>query len=150
MLPGYQPLADETIREKFELAWGTPLPAYPGLSAKQILSVSAQGPVKALYILGEDIINTSPEAARVRQRLEACDFVVLQEILSSETTRYADVILPGVSFAEKTGTFTSAERRIQLVQQAIQPVGDALPDWQIITALAQRILSLKSKCNCPG
>ena len=145
MLPGYQPVTDADARSKFEQAWGVSIPSFPGFTAREVIASAGQGQLKALYILGEDIINTSPYAARVRQSLESCDFVILQEILPSETTRYADVLLPGVSFAEKTGTFTSAERRIQLVQQAIQPLGNALPDWQIITALAQRILSMNGR-----
>lgn len=96
--------------------------------------------VRALYIVGEDILNTSPEAAHIRKNLEACEFVVLQEMAFSETTRYADVILPNVSFAEKTGTFTNTERRVQMVHQAIEPIGEARPDWQIIADLATHIL----------
>ena len=140
MLPGYQAVSDAEARRKFEQAWGAALPAEPGLNAAEILAAAGQGKIKVLYILGEDILNTSEQGARVRRSLEACDFVVLQESTASETTRYADVVLPGVSFAEKTGTFTSTERRIQMVQQAIQPVGEARPDWQIIAGLAQRVI----------
>ena len=96
------------------------------------------GNVRAVYIVGEDILNTSPEAAQIRKKLEACDFVVLQEMAFSETTRYADVILPDVSFAEKYGTFTNTERRVQMVHQAIEPAGQARPDWQIIADLGKR------------
>jgi predicted molibdopterin-dependent oxidoreductase YjgC len=150
MLPGYQPVGDEPNRNKFEQAWGISIPSYTGLAAPEILDAVRQGHLKALYILGEDIINTSLNAAKVRQGLESCDFIVLQEILPSETTRYADVLLPGVSFAEKTGTFTSAERRIQLVQKAIKPLGEALPDWQIIAALARQILSNNGRTVSPA
>ncbi len=97
--------------------------------------------MRAMYLVGEDIVNTSKEGAQVRRSLEALDFLVLQEIAQSETTRYADILLPGVSFAEKSGTFTSTERRIQLVRQAIQPLGEARPDWQIIAELAKRVLA---------
>ncbi len=145
LLPGYQPIADETCRAKFAAAWRAQLPSTPGLSASEIIAAARQGQLKALYILGEDILNTSPEAAQVRQGLQACNFVILQEITPSETARYADVHLPGVSFAEKTGTFTSAERRIQRVQQAIQPIGDSRPDTQIIAGLAQRILAVNGR-----
>lgn len=141
MLPGYQPVSDAAKRSNFEQAWGTALPGEPGLRAAEILAAAGDGRIKALYILGEDILSTSPEAARVRRSLENCEFVVLQEIMPSETTRFADVVLPGVSFAEKTGTFTSSERRIQIVQQAISPVGQARPDWQIIDSLAQRLIT---------
>jgi predicted molibdopterin-dependent oxidoreductase YjgC len=97
------------------------------------------GNVRALYIVGEDILNTSSETAEIRKRLEACEFVVLQEMTFSETTRYADVILPNVSFAEKTGTFTSTERRVQMAHQAIEPISLARPDWQIISDLGRRL-----------
>jgi formate dehydrogenase major subunit/formate dehydrogenase alpha subunit len=141
MLPGYLPLASEDARRTFEAAWGVTIPPGQGLSAFELINASCQGQIKALYILGEDIINSFPEAAQVRRALESCGFVILQEIMPSETTRYADVLLPGVSFAEKTGTFTSSERRVQLINQAIQPIGSSCPDWQIISALARRLLS---------
>ena len=140
-LPGYQMVADKAAREKFEGAWGVALPDKPGLAAADMIAAAGQGRLKAMYILGEDLLSTSPDAVGVRRSLEACDFIVLQEITASDTTRYADVLLPGVSFAEKSGTFTSSERRIQMVNQAIQPIGDSRPDWQIIADLARRILS---------
>lgn len=138
-LPGYQPIGDEKSREKFEQAWGQAIPGEAGLRAAEILAAAAEGKIDALYILGEDLLNTSPEAASLRAGLEACEFVVVQEIAASDTTRYADVILPGASFAEKTGTFTSTERRVQMVHQAIAPVGGSRPDWQILTALGSRL-----------
>ena len=140
MLPGYQALADSIARAKFEQAWGGALPAQAGLSAPEMISAATQGRIKAMYIVGEDIINTSSQASHVRQSLDSLEFLVLQEAIASDTARYADVLLPGVSFAEKSGTFTSTERRIQQVRQAIQPVGEARPDWQIIIDLAQHIL----------
>jgi predicted molibdopterin-dependent oxidoreductase YjgC len=141
VLPGYLAIESEEARKIFEAAWGISIPPAQGLAAHEILDAACQGQLKALYILGEDIINASPEAAQVRRALEACDFVILQEIMPSETTRYADVILPGVSFAEKSGTFTSSERRVQFVNQAIEPIGSSRPDWVIITDLARRLLS---------
>ncbi len=150
MLPGYQPVADEAARAKFAVAWGAQIPSTPGLTAPEIFAAARQGQIKAIYILGEDLINTSPQAALVRESLAACDFVILQEITPSSTARYADVHLPGVSFAEKTGSFTSAERRIQRVHQAIQPIGDARPDWQIITGLAHRLLEMNQRAVQPA
>ena len=133
-LPGYLKIADDSARSTFEQAWGVAPPPEGGLNARQILEAVGQEEIQALYILGEEILNTTPAGAAVRRSLERCSFIVLQEIQSSETDRYADVILPGASFAEKSGTFTSAERRIQLVRQAIEPVGQARPDWQIISS----------------
>jgi formate dehydrogenase major subunit/formate dehydrogenase alpha subunit len=150
MLPGYQPIVDGAVRAKFAASWGAPIASAPGLSAPEMLAAARQGHLKALYILGEDLLNTSPEAVPVRQGLSACDLVILHEIAPSETARYADIHLPGVSFAEKSGTFTSTERRIQSVRQAIQPIGDARPDWQIIAALAQRILATDNRKIQPG
>ena len=141
MLPGYQAVMDPIARHHFEQAWGMSLPSQPGMKAAEIMSAAGQGRIKALYIVGEEVINTSPQGAQVRRALDACDFVVLQESLASEAVRYADVLLPGVTFAEKSGTFTSSERRIQLVRQAIQPLGEARPDWEIIANLARRIIA---------
>lgn len=140
MLPGYQPVSQAAPRQAFEQAWGVSLPTRPGLDARGMLAAAGEGSIKALYIAGEDILNTSAEGAHVRRGLKACPFVVLQEMTPSETSRYADVILPGVSFAEKDGTFTNSERRVQMVRQAIQPLGEARADWQIISDLARRIL----------
>ncbi len=140
-LPGYQPVSDANARGRFEAAWGSPIRAEAGMNALRIIQAAGEGRVRALYIVGEDILNTSPEAAEFRADLEVCEFVVLQEMAASETTRYADVILPDVSFAEKTGTFTSAERRLQMVRQAIEPLGEARPDWQILAGLGGRLAS---------
>jgi formate dehydrogenase major subunit/formate dehydrogenase alpha subunit len=140
MLPGYQKVSDADARRKFEQAWGVSLPGEAGLDAARMLAAAGRGEIKALYIINDDIVGAADNGIGTRRSLEACELIVLQEILPSDTTRYADVLLPGVSFAEKSGTFTSAERRIQMVQQAISPVGQARPDWQIIDGLAQRLL----------
>ncbi len=150
MLPGYQPAASNVVREKFTKAWGTAVPVFEGFKASEILKNAQEGRIKALYILGEELISNSPAGAQVRRSLESCDFIVLQECLASETTRYADVLLPGVTFAEKTGTFTSSERRIQMVRQAIEPVGEARPDWQILAALANTILQNSEQPPAPA
>ena len=138
--PGYQPVTSEDARKKFEAAWGAPLPNKPGLTVTEVIPAAGEGKVKALYIMGEDPIMSDPDSAHIRHCMEVADFVVLQEIFPSETSPYADVLLPGVSFAEKNGTFTNTERRIQLVRQAIEPLGESRPDWQIIAELARRIL----------
>ncbi len=138
-LPGYGHVRDANARGKFEQAWGSPIRDGAGMNSVRMVEAAGEGKVRALYIVGEDILNTSPEAAEFRKNLEACEFVVLQEMAFSETTRYADVILPNVSFAEKTGTFTSTERRVQMVHQAIEPIGDARPDWQILAELGKRL-----------
>ena len=84
---------------------------------------------------------TDPDTNHIRHCLEELDFLALQEIFPTETSKYADVLLPGVSFAEKTGTFTSTERRVQMVRQAITPRGEARPDWAVIADLAKRVIA---------
>lgn len=137
---GYQSIESRETREKFETAWGNELPAESGCSALEMVSAAAEGQLKALFIMQDDIVGGSVDSAKVRQALEVCEFVVLQECMPSETTQYADVVLPGVSFAEKTGTFTSTEHRIQMVHEAIAPLGDSKRDWEILISLASLML----------
>lgn len=138
--PGYQPVVSDEARHKFEAAWGVKLLDEAGMSTAEMISAAGQGVLKALYILAEDLISDETDF-HVRQFLETSSFVVLEEIMPSETSHYADVLLPGVSFSEKSGTFTNTERRIQMVHQAIEPLGESRPDWQIISELARRILA---------
>jgi len=139
--PGYQRVTLESARQKFEQAWGIPLPDNVGMTVTEMIPAAGEGKIKALYILGEDPVMSDPNSNHVRHCLAHCDFVLLQEIFPSETSTYADVLLPGVSFAEKSGTFTNTERRVQMVRQAIQPLGEAQPDWKIIAELAKRIIA---------
>ncbi len=139
--PGYQAVTLEASRQKFEAAWGVSLPGNVGLTVTEVIPAAGEGRVKALYIMGEDPVMSDPDSNHIRHCLEACDFIVLQEIFPSETSPYADVLLPGASFAEKTGTFTNTERRVQMVRKAIQPPGEARPDWWIISELARLTLA---------
>jgi predicted molibdopterin-dependent oxidoreductase YjgC len=141
--PAYQQVTNPEVRAKFEAAWGTALSPQIGLTATQMIPQAGTGEVKALYILGENPAVSDPDSSHVRHCLETCEFIVLQEIFPSETSLYADVMLPGVTFAEKSGTFTNTERRIQRVRQAIEPLGEARPDWQIIRDVARRILAIR-------
>nr|WP_322807165.1 formate dehydrogenase subunit alpha [Thermanaerothrix sp.] len=138
--PGYQRVTAEEARLKFEQAWGVSLSDKVGLAVTEMIPAAGEGKIKAMYILGENPVMSDPDTNHVRHCLERLEFLALQEIFPSETSVYADVLLPGVSFAEKEGTFTNTERRIQRVRQAIQPLGEARPDWMIIRDLAQRIL----------
>jgi formate dehydrogenase alpha subunit len=138
--PGYQTVTYEAAKQKFEAAWGITLPNLVGMTVTEMIPAAGEDKVKALYILGEDPVMSDPDSAHIRHCLETCEFTVLQEIFPSETSEYADVLLPGVSFAEKSGTFTNTERRVQLVRKAIDPLGDARPDWWIITELAKQVL----------
>ena len=139
--PGYQPITSVEPRGKFEAAWGAPLSDRVGMTITEMIPAAKSGKVKALYILGEDPVTSDPDSNYIRACLEACEFIVLQEIFPSETSHYADVLLPGVSFAEKRSTFTNTERRIQMCRPAIEPLGDARPDWKITAELARRILA---------
>ncbi len=141
VFPAYQPVIQDQIRQKFEAAWGTPLSSQIGMSITEMIPAAGSGKIKALYIMGEDPVMSEPDTNHVRQCLEQLDFMVLQEIFPSETSRYADVLLPGVSFAEKNGTFTNTERRVQLVRQALSPIGEARQDWQITTDIVGRLLA---------
>jgi len=140
--PGYQPVTGEYVQEKFIEAWGAAPEMKVGKTLTEMIPDVLKGETHALFILGEDPVMSDPDTKHIRANLEACDFVILQELFESETAPYADVLLPGASFAEKTGTFTNTERRVQMVRQAIAPVGDSLPDWQIISSLAKRIIAL--------
>ena len=139
--PAYQNVTVDAAREKFEKAWGTSLSSKLGYTVTELIPMAGEEKVKALYILGEDPVMSDPDTSHIRHCLETCEFIVLQEIFPSETYPYADVLLPGVSFAEKQGTFTNTERRIQLVRKAIEPLGEARPDWVITSELAQRVLA---------
>lgn len=141
--PGYQKVTDPTLRDKFAEAWGLSskeLSSDVGLTITELMPGAADGDIKTLYILGEDPIMSDPDTSHVRKALETCDLVILQEIFPSETAPYADVLLPGASFAEKDGTFTNTERRVQLVRKAVESPGIARPDWWIISKLAKKIL----------
>jgi formate dehydrogenase alpha subunit len=139
--PAYQPVISADAQKKFETAWGVALPNKVGMTVTELIPGAGEGKVKALYIMGEDPIMSDPDSNHIRHCMEECDFVVLQEIFPSETSPYADVMLPGVTYAEKTGTFTNTERRIQMVRKAIEPVGESREDWWILSQVAKRILA---------
>lgn len=137
----YQPVTSPEAHEKFEKAWGATSSTKVGLTVTEMIPGILDGKIKSLYILGEDPVMSDPDTKHIRHCLEAIDFLVLQEIFPSETAAYADVLLPGISFAEKTGTFTNTERRVQMVNKAIEPLGEARPDWWITAEIAKRILA---------
>lgn len=139
--PGYQAVIAEASQEKFQNAWGTSLSNKVGRTVTEVIPEILDGKTKALYILGENPAMTDPDSNHIRHCLEELDFMVLQEIFPTETSAYADVLLPGVTFAEKTGSFTNTERKVQMVHQAITPRGESRPDWDIIADLAKRIIA---------
>lgn len=136
--PGYQPVAAN--REKFEQAWGvTGLSEKPGLTVVEVMNGAHEGSVKAIYIMAEDPMTSDPDLNHVREALERVDFLVVQDIFMSETAKFADVILPATSFAEKEGTFTNTERRIQRVRTAVEAPGVARADWEILCDVGTRM-----------
>jgi len=152
ILSGYQPVSDADTMTKFAAAWALDVntktgaaslgwPSAPGLTVTEMIDAAGEGKLRALFILGEDPAMTEPDSNHTRRSLAACEFLVLQEIFPSETSAYADVLLPAAAFAEKDGTFTNTERRVQLIRQAIDPPGDALPDWKIIADIGGRLLA---------
>jgi formate dehydrogenase major subunit len=132
-------VTNEAVRAKFEAAWGVPLPPDNGLTLTETINKAHEGQIKALVVIGENPMMSDPDLHHVEEALEKLDFLVVQDIFLTETARYADVVLPGVTFAEKDGTFTNTERRVQRVRKAIDPLDGARPDWQIICELATRL-----------
>ncbi|MDK2822913.1 MAG: formate dehydrogenase ferredoxin subunit [Clostridia bacterium] len=137
--PGYQKVNSPEVQEKFEKAWGFKLSPNAGLTLPEMLEKAENNELKLLYIMGENPLVSDPDINHVRKALENLDFLVVQDIFLTETAQLADVILPAVSFAEKDGTFTNTERRVQLIQKAIKPIGDAKPDWVILMEIMDRL-----------
>jgi formate dehydrogenase alpha subunit len=137
--PGSQRVDDSTIQKKFESAWNAQLPNQPGLTHTEIFDAICDGGIDTLYMVGENPLLTEANSGHVRAALERLDFFVVQDIFLSESATYADVVLPAASFAEKDGTFTNTERRVQRVRRAINPVGDSRPDWWIVSRIAERM-----------
>ena len=145
--PGYQSVDDATIRAKFEKAWGRELSPKKGLTVVEMLHAVETGGIKAIYIMGENPALSDPNLNRTREALDSVDFLVVQDIFLSETAEYADVVLPSVCFAEKDGTFTNTERRVQRVRKAVVPPGQAKDDWQILCEVATKVgYSMSYKC----
>ncbi len=141
VFPGYQNVTLPENRQKFEAAWGVPLSGEVGLTVVEMFNAAETGQVRAMVIMGENPLLSDPDANHVRECLEKLEFLVVQDLFLTETAQFADVVLPGVSFAEKSGTFTNTERRVQMVRQAIEPLGDARPDSWIIAEMARRCIA---------
>ncbi len=134
LLTGYADPRDSDVQERFEGIWGNPIPTSGGLTIPGMYEAAVGGTLKALFILGEDIVRSDPSTLS-EEALDSLEFLVVQELFLSETAARADVVLPGASFLEKDGTFTNGERRIQCIRKAIEPPGEARPDWQILCEL---------------
>ena len=138
-LPGYQSVADAQARRKFEERWGVSLPAEAGLTALEIVEQIKKGKIKGMYIVGENPILSFPNSRLITEILTSLDFLVVQDMFLTETAKLANVVLSAASLAEKDGTFTNFEGRVQRVQKAIAPLGESLPDWEIILRLADKM-----------
>jgi formate dehydrogenase major subunit len=139
IFPGYQSVTDPIIRERFEKNWGVKLPPTRGLDNHQMVEAAYKGKLRAMYLAGEDMISADSNANVVAGAFEKLDSFVVQDIFFSETCRYADVVLPGAPALEKDGTFTSTERRIQRLYQALPELGDSKADWKITQDIANRM-----------
>ncbi len=137
--PGYQRVDDPAAQARFEGAWGVDLSPDPGMNLNVMMKAMATGDIKGMYVMGEDIVLSEPNASKVEQGLNSIEFLVVQDIFHNETTRFADVVLPAACFAEKDGVFTNSDRRVQRVRKAVEPPGEARADWEILCDLARRV-----------
>jgi formate dehydrogenase alpha subunit len=135
----YQPVSAPDVRQKFEQVWGNGLNPNPGLTATEMVDGAFAGSVRAMFVLGENPMMSEPNQNHARHALEQLEFLVCQDIFVNETGEMADVILPATSFAEKDGTFTNTDRRVQRCRKAVEPVGNSRADWDILSDLSRRI-----------
>jgi predicted molibdopterin-dependent oxidoreductase YjgC len=138
-LPGYQRVDNDEARLRFEKLWGGPLPAKPGLAATEMTQAMIDGSIDAMWIMGENPVMSDPNSNHARKAFESVKFLVVQDIFLSETAELADVVLPAAAYAEKEGTFTNTERRVQRVRQALLPPKGACDDLSIIQAISDRM-----------
>lgn len=137
--PGYQKVTDSVAKEKFEKAWGVEsLSDKLGLTIPKIMDGAYDGSVKVLYIMGENPMVSDPDLNHIEKAFEHLDFLVVQDIFLTETAQKADVVLPATSFAEKDGTFTNTERRVQRVRKAVEAPGESKSDWKILDEIMMR------------
>ncbi|KPV45788.1 formate dehydrogenase subunit alpha [Alicyclobacillus ferrooxydans] len=139
VFPGYEPVADEAIRSKYEKHWNVKLPTERGLNNHQMVDAIHEGNLRAMYLMGEDMTLVDANANYVQSAFEKLEFLVVQDVFFSKTAQYADVILPASPSLEKEGTFTNTERRIQRLYQVLDPLGESRPDWRILLEMARRM-----------
>jgi len=137
--PAYQNVGADDARAKFENAWGVKLPAKPGLTVIDMSRAADEGTLKALYCMGENMLLSDPDLHHLEKALRKLELFVVQDIFRTETAEFAHVVLPTACFAEKGGTFTNTERRVQRVRKAVEPPGQARTDWEIIADLSTRV-----------
>lgn len=137
--PGFQKVDDPKVREKFERAWGVLLDPDRGITKIAAMQRAIAGDIKAMWIVGENTLISDPDVHHTEKALDALEFLVVQDIFMTETAKKADVVLPGAAFAEVDGVFTNSERRVQRVHKAVEPPGEARPDWWIISEVGRRM-----------
>lgn len=138
-LPGYHSVTDVQARKRFEKRWGATLPAEAGLTILESIEQAKKGKVKGMYIAGENPVLSLPNPRLITEILTSLDCLVVQDMFLTETARRANVVLPAASFAEKEGTFTNFEGRLNKVHKAIEPIGESAPDWEIVVRLADKM-----------
>ncbi|MEM4262336.1 MAG: formate dehydrogenase subunit alpha [Thermoplasmata archaeon] len=141
--PGYQQVASPEMRAKFEKAWGARLSDKPGLTMTEALQKALTGEIKAIVTFGENMMVSDADVSHVKEALEKLEFLAAVDIFHTETTAFAHVIMPAACYAEKDGTFTNTDRKIRRVRKAVDPPGEAWPDWKIVCELGKRF-------GCPG
>lgn len=139
VLSGYQPVADPAVRRKFGTAWHCEIPGTAGLTTPAMQRAAHDGALRCMVVIGEDPVVTDATQHHVTRALRSLDTLVVADMFLTETAKLAEVVLPAASFAEKEGTFTSTERRVQRVRRALAPPGEAQPDWLLLELLAQRL-----------
>ncbi len=148
VLPGYQAVIDAKARHKFEEAWQCIIKDKPGLPVTEMIESAYRGETKAMYVIGENPIMSEPYMIHSKRAMQKLDFLVVQDIFSTATANLANVILPATVFAEKDGTFTNTERRVQRIRKAINSPGNVRPDWQIMLLLASK-MGTNFRCRSP-
>ena len=138
-LPGRQSLVDNEIRKYWDRAWKIKISPDPGLNIIKMIEAAEEGNLKAMYIMGENPLRSLPQPGQIRKAFDNLEFLVVQDILDSETVRMADVVLPGAAFSEKAGSFTNLEGRIQSFDPVVSPPGQAKPDWEILSFLGNQM-----------
>lgn len=136
---GYLDVTNDEVNKKYNEFYGVEVPKHIGWKIPEMFDAALQGKLKSLWIIGEDVVQTDPNTQKVIKSLKATDLVIVQELFMTETAKYADVILPGASFLEKSGTFTNGERRVQAVRQVVEPIPGSKPDGQIIVDIMNRM-----------
>lgn len=139
VLTGYRPVTDKEVRQLFEKRWGLSIPERPGLTVVEMMEEASKGNIKGMIIVGENPLISDPDINHVKDALSCLELLVVIDIFPTETAKLAHFILPAATFAEKDGTYTNTDRRVQRIRKAIEPIGESKPDWQIIIELARHM-----------